>query len=130
MCAAVMTPGRGERHYLLTGTLVDVRDVVGELNRMTGRNLPTWPAPRALLRVSGRIFDWLALRTGRPMPLASESVNMMLDSADNPDVAFDQGPANSEFGLPKTPLEDTLRDTVQWLHTAGYITASEAGSLA
>ena len=64
------------------------------------------------------------------MPLASESVNMMLESADRPEVSFDQGPATSDFGFPKTPLEDTLRDTVQWLYGAGYITAAEAGKLA
>lgn len=130
LAAAVMTPGRGRRHYLLTGSLVDVRDVVGDLNEMTGRNLPTWPAPRALLRIAGRVFDWVALRTGKAMPLASESVNMMLESADRPEVSFDQGPATSDFGFPKTPLEDTLRDTVQWLYGAGYITAAEAGKLA
>ena len=130
LTAAVMTPGRGERHYLLTGQLVDVRDVVADVNRLTGRNIPTWPAPRALLRASGRLFDWLALRTGRPMPLAVESVNMMLESADRPDVSFDQGPATTDFGLPRTSLEDTLRDAVKWLYQAGQITKAQAGKLA
>lgn len=130
LTAAVMTPGRGERHYLLTGQLVDVRDVVADVNRLTGRNIPTWPAPHALFRASGRLFDWLALRTGRPMPLAVESVNMMLESADRPDVSFDQGPATTDFGLPRTSLEDTLRDAVKWLYQAGQITKAQAGKLA
>jgi dihydroflavonol-4-reductase len=130
LAAAVMTPGRGAHHYLLTGSLVDVRDVVTELNAMTGRNLPAWPAPRAVLRASGWFFDWLALRTGKPMPVAAESVNMMLAAADHPDGAFDQGPAAADFGLPKIATADTLRDTVKWLYEAGHITAAEAGKLA
>lgn len=130
LAAGVMTPGLGERHYLLTGHLVDVRDVVAEVNRLTGRNLPTWPAPRALLRASGKLFDWIALRTGRPMPLASESVNMMLEAADRPEVSFDQGPADADFGLPATPLGISLRDTLKWFHEVGQISSAQAGKLA
>lgn len=130
LAVAVMTPGRGARHYLLTGSLVDVRDVVTDLNTMTGRNIPAWPAPRTLLRASGWLFNWLALRTGRPMPIAAESVGMMLAAADQPDVVFDQGPATTHFGLPKIATADTLRDTVKWLYKAGQITATEAGKLA
>jgi nucleoside-diphosphate-sugar epimerase len=126
----VMTPARGERHYLLTGHSVDLRDVVATVNRLTGRKLRAWPAPRGLLRATGRLFDWLALRTGKAMPLAMESVDMMLESATRPDVSFDQGPATTDFGLPRTPLEDTLRDSVKWLHEAGHISAAEAGRLA
>jgi hypothetical protein len=64
------------------------------------------------------------------MPLAVESVNMMLESADRPDVSFDQGPATTDFGLPRTSLEDTLRDAVKWLYQAGQITKAQAGKLA
>ena len=63
------------------------------------------------------------------MPLSSESVNMMLEAADRPDASFDQGPATTDFGLPATPLEDTIRDTLTWLHEVGQISDSEAGTL-
>ena len=129
LAVGAMKPGLGRRHYLLAGNLVDVREVVALVNRLTGRSLPSWQAPKALLRASGKLFDWIALRTGKAMPLSSESVNMMLEAADRPDASFDQGPATTDFGLPATLREDTIRDTLAWFHEAGQISDAEAGAL-
>jgi nucleoside-diphosphate-sugar epimerase len=128
--AAAMKPGRGARHYLICGKRVDVADVVRDVARLTGRRLPVWPAPKRALAWSGRLFDWLSLRTGKKMPLDAESLNMMLSASERPELTFDQSPANADFGLPETPLEQTLRDMVRWLCDAGHISTGQAGKLA
>jgi dihydroflavonol-4-reductase len=128
--AAAMKPGHGARHYLMCGERVDVADVARDVARLTGRRLTVWPAPKAALAWSGRLFDWLSLRTGRKMPLDAESLNMMLSASEHPELSFDQSPANADFGLPKTPLEQTLRDMIRWLCEAGHISTRQAGMLA
>jgi nucleoside-diphosphate-sugar epimerase len=128
--AAAMTPGRGARHYLICGQRIDLADLIRHVSHLTGRRLAVLPAPRTVLKWSGRLFDWLSLRTGRRMPLDAESVNMMLLASERPEVAFDQSPATADFGLPQMALEQTLRDSVRWLCEAGHVSTRQAGKLA
>jgi hypothetical protein len=76
------------------------------------------------------VLDWLALRTGTRMPFDAESLELMVQNSEHPNVTFDQSPTNVDFGLPRTPLEETLRDTLRWLYEAGHISRRQAGSLA
>ena len=130
LATAVMTPGRGRRHYLFGGRYGDVRDVIAAVNRLTGRDVSVVTVSGGVLRAGSKLCDWISLRTGKPLPLTLESVDAMLASKDSPDVSFDQRPADTDFGLPRIPLEESLRDTIQWLHETGRISPGHAGKLA
>ena len=45
------------------------------------------------------------------------------------DTRYDDAPARETLGIQPRPLVDTYRDTVRWLHDAGWLTARQAGTV-
>lgn len=122
--AAVMEPGRGPRRYLVAGHSPDFRSLIGEIGHLTGRNLWSLKVPHGMALATGRLFDWLLVRFGLKAPIGYEAPWLVANGG-----VADGSAVTVDLGVKYRPLEETLTDTVRWLHEAGHISDKLAGRL-
>lgn len=106
----------GER-YILSGASLTVREAVALMGRVAGisgspRVLPPWAA-MGLARVAGTVGR---LRKRRA-PYCTEMMRTLLHGH-----RYDGTRAERELGLTYTPLEQTLRRTLDWYVAQGIVT--------
>ena len=109
---AAMQPGEGPRRYMVSGHHRSARDLVGELRRVTGRRLPVAPIPTAVAAAACRVGGLLPFN----LPLTTDGLWVL-----TADARTDDSATRHELGVVPRPLEETLRDTVDWLHSSGRI---------
>jgi dihydroflavonol-4-reductase len=114
---------RGEpgQRYLLSGATLTVTEALALLGRITG----TEPRPRVLpgrlaMAVAAGAEAFARIRRRRP-PVCREMVRTMLHGH-----AYDGSRATRELGLVYTPLEESLRRTVDWYVSEGLAPAASA----
>ncbi len=123
--AAVMTPGQGPRSYMVAGHYISMPDLIRTLGDLTGRRLPFATFPAWFLAIFGRASDVVQRRVRTRLPWDGEGIWVM-----NCAARCDDSKTRSELALEPRPLQETLADTVRWLHEAGHLTTREAGRLA
>jgi len=123
--AAVLEPGRGPRRYMLGGSFQDNAELAAVLQRITHRRMRTVYVPAPLMRAIGRAGDALRRRFGVRPGLTYEAMLFLTQC-----VPTDDSRAAEELGVRCRPLEDTLSDTLRWMHRQGMIEASQIGVLA
>jgi nucleoside-diphosphate-sugar epimerase len=123
--AAVMTPGRGPRRYMVAGDYVSLPDLIRTLADLTGRRIPFATFPGWFLAGFGRAADVVQRRVGTRLPWDAEGIWVM-----NCAARCDDSGTRAELGLEPRPLRDTLGDTVRWLVDVGHLSPREAGRLA
>ena len=75
----------------------------------------------------GKAFE----ATGNKMPLTGETARLTVGNARAGGLqSVDQGSAAEAFDFPSRSVTETLADTINWMHTAGHLTADQAGLLA
>jgi nucleoside-diphosphate-sugar epimerase len=123
--AAVLRPGTGPRRYLVPGHFLDGGTLFATLREVTGRRLPHVVLPAASMLP----FAWAASTAQRVLPfhLPAEYEGVLITGAR---TRCDDSRARQELDIAPTPLAETLRDTVRWLHQAGQLTARQAGTVA
>jgi nucleoside-diphosphate-sugar epimerase len=122
--AAVMTPGRGARRYMVAGHYVSMPDLIRTLADLTGRRIRFATLPGWFLAAFGRAADLVQRRVRTRLPWDAEGIWVM-----NCAARCDDSKTRSEFALEPRPLRETLTDTVQWLVEIGRLTSREAGRL-
>jgi nucleoside-diphosphate-sugar epimerase len=122
--AAVMTPGRGARRYMVAGDYVSMPDLIRTLADLTGRRIRFATLPGWFLAAFGRAADLVQRRVRMRLPWDGEGIWVM-----NCAARCDDSKTRSEFGIEPRPLGETLTDTVQWLVEIGRLTPREAGRL-
>jgi dihydroflavonol-4-reductase len=112
----------GER-YLLAGATLTVRESLDLFARVAGfRPRARFLPPRAALAVAGAV-ELAAALLGRRPPICREMVRTLLHGH-----AYDGSRAERELGLRYTPVEETLRRTLEWYAAQGLLTrAGRAG---
>ena len=110
----------GER-YILSGVTLTVTEALALLGRITG----TAPRPRRLpgpvaMAAAAGVELVARIRRRRP-PVCREMVRTLLHGH-----AYDGGRATRELGLAYTPLEESLRRTVDWYVSEGLAPAASA----
>ena len=103
------------------------RDLGAVLESVTGRRLVRLPLSGSLMRTAGRVMDRVIpyLPVELPMPLTEEAMGYATQW-----VPLDNTRVEEELQFRFRPLEETMADTVSWLHRAGHINSRQAGSLA
>jgi nucleoside-diphosphate-sugar epimerase len=121
--AAVMTPGRGPRRYLVPGHHVDGRLMFATLRAVTGRRLPCLFLPAGMMLP----VAWVASGAQRVIPfhLPIEYEGALIYRYD---TRYDDSRARQELGVRSRPLAETYADTVRWLHGTGQVTDRQAGA--
>jgi dihydroflavonol-4-reductase len=123
--AAMLTPGRGPRRYVLGGHYTRWSELYGSLRQLTGRRLPAVPTPGFLGRASGRAMDGLQRVARARLPFGHQGAWIITECSGTDDTA-----TRAELGLEPPPLEQTLADTIRWMEQAGHLPPKLAGELA
>lgn len=130
-CAATLVAlveGRGDGvdAWLPPITALQPGEQVDLLRRITGRALRTYVMDGMTL------YRLMAPTAGvfRRLPASVEALAIEGVLTIGVDNVFDPEDSAVRIGIPLTPLEDTMRDTVRWLLAKGQITAKQAGRAA
>jgi dihydroflavonol-4-reductase len=108
--------GRPGERYILSGRSVRVRRALDVLRAVTGRPSRTWFAPRGSVLPAAAVVEAAARAMGRTPPVCREVVKAGLHGH-----RYDGSKAARELGLVYTPLEETLRRTVDWFVAQGLL---------
>jgi dihydroflavonol-4-reductase len=109
---AAMQRGRVGERYLIGGENVTFERMFALLARITGRRAPRVKLPAGAARVIGRVAD----RIMSDPPL-TEQVALMTSRQ----WYYDDARARAELGHTSRPLEETLRDAVEWFERRGMV---------
>ena len=115
MVAAAERGVRGER-YIVTGPLTTMKDIALGLEANEGVKTPQMSIPDWLaLSIAWLLETWAGLTGGvNPMPL--DGIRTLLEKAN-----LSSAKAEQELGATFRPLRDTLKDTVSWYRSQGYL---------
>ena len=105
----------GER-YVLSGATLTVREGIELLDRLTGVNEPVRTLPPAIATAAAVVVETVArMRRTKPR-ICRDLVRTALHGH-----AYDGSRATGELGLSYTPLDETMRRTLDWFHEEGLI---------
>jgi dihydroflavonol-4-reductase len=122
--ARLFAPGGGPRRYLMGGHWVSTADIFRTVAKVVGHRLPRVRTPTRLAFAAGRLAE-VAQRRGIDPGFSSSEVWV---AANHPE--FDDHVTRDVLGVEWRPFEDTVRDTVAWLHEQGQVTSRQAGRAA
>jgi dihydroflavonol-4-reductase len=105
----------GER-YLLSGATLTIREAVEILRRVWGLPDRVRFAPGWVASAGAAVLDAGARLLGREAPICPESVRTLRHGH-----RYDGSRATRELGLVYTPIEDTVRRTLQWCADGGLV---------
>jgi len=109
--------GRSGQRYLLNSHSLPMAVFLECLEKLTDHPMPKWRVPCSLALAASACMElWSNLVSGRSpiAPLAGVRAGLR-------PIVFESKRAQSELGLPATPLSDTLKDAVAWLAVNGYL---------
>ncbi len=111
-----MERGRIGQRYILGNRNLTLREIFDILSPLTGIKTPRVKLPwRAILPLA-HANKWIAdYVTHRPPRIPLEGVRMAKYH-----MHYDCSKAIRELDLPQTPIEDSLRNAVNWFRTHGY----------
>jgi dihydroflavonol-4-reductase len=105
----------GER-YVLSGATVTVREGIQLLGRLTGINAPVRALPPAVATAAAVAVETAARLRGKTPRVCRDLVRTALHGH-----AYDGSRAARELGLSYTPLEETIRRTLDWFRDEGLV---------
>jgi dihydroflavonol-4-reductase len=105
----------GER-YVLSGATLTVREGIELLSRLSGINEPVRTLPPAAARAAAAAAEAVARLRGKTPRVCRDLVRTALHGH-----AYDGSKATRELGLTYTPVEETIRRTLDWFREEGLI---------
>ena len=131
VCVGALQPERGPRRYHVWGAPTSLGEMVGVVNRVTGRDIRLRWLPLFAVDVGGLLAEVATRITRRRLPLCVESARLFTQNIriGGPGV-IDDGPARMEFDYPRYDFEQSITDTLQWLAATGHLSDTQAGYLA
>jgi nucleoside-diphosphate-sugar epimerase len=116
--AAALQPGRGPRRYVVPGHHLDGQLAYGTLREVTGRRLPRVLLPAPMITPLSRLIETANTRLPSSWyyPAEREGVELVRRS-----TRFDTSAATADLGVEARPLDETFRDTAQWLVESGHL---------
>jgi nucleoside-diphosphate-sugar epimerase len=99
-------------------------NAVDVLARVTGRRLPLLRTSSRAAFATMRPLDALVARAPRSVPALAIAGLESFACAN----VYDDEAAFTRLGVTRTPIDETFRDTVRWLHARGQISAKQAGA--
>jgi dihydroflavonol-4-reductase len=113
---AALERGRPGERYILGGDNVPLREMLGEIARLTGRRAPRLELPRAPLYPLATAAEAIASFTGREPLLTRDGLRMSRHR-----MFFTSEKAMRELGYQSRPYAEALHDAVDWFRAAGYL---------
>ena len=122
--AMLELPG-GAHRFAAAGPFLDWRSLYALLDDITGTRLRRFTIPGAPLRALGSLGDQIKKLWDFEFPLTRDAMEY---ATLWPGTAPDD--TQQRLGLSFRGAEQTLTDTVRWLHEAGHLSAKKVGRLA
>lgn len=121
----VLAETRGEpgERYLLSGATLSTREAIGLLRRLWGRPGRVRWIPRGLAVAGGAAIEAGGRILRRDPPVCREAVRTLLHGH-----RYDGSRAERDLGLRYTPVEETLRRTLEWYADLGLVPPRRAGT--
>jgi dihydroflavonol-4-reductase len=104
----------GER-YILGHRNMSLREILQVLAEVSGLPAPRWKLPYSIALTAGYVSTGIAWMTRQPPAVPLVGVRL----ARHP-MYFTAQKAVRELGLPQSPIEEALRQAVQWFRERGY----------
>ena len=117
--------GRVGERYVLGHQNVSLLEIFRVLARLTGIPAPRFRVPYAVAWLAAAGMEGVARLTGTPPSVSLTAVRMARKR-----MYFSPARAVQELGLPQTPVEEALRDAVEWFLSRGYVRRPSARSRA
>jgi dihydroflavonol-4-reductase len=108
--------GRNNERYIVAGRYTELEQVFGMLERVSGVKTPKNKLPQWLLETMARVDELRAKLTNTPVKLPLIGIQTL-----HLKRSVSSAKAERELGATFRPLEQTLRDTVQWYRENGYV---------
>ena len=108
--------GRVGEKYILGNQNLSLTEIFGMLARLTGYPAPRIRVPWALAWCGALGMEAVARLTGGVPQVPLTAVRMARKR-----MHFSAAKAVRELGLPQTPVEEALRDAVDWFAARGYV---------
>jgi dihydroflavonol-4-reductase len=114
------------RSYILGGTNLYLRELLGLLAAVTGLPRPNWHVPRLVTLGAAWISESVEGRLlRRPPTIPLEAARMSTTQ-----MAFDDSRARSELGYQSRPPSEALEDSARWFYDNGYVRPDRRSRLA
>lgn len=117
-CFQALQQGRQGERYLAAGRHMEMDELFARLENATGVAAPKMPLPLGMLYVLGGLSEVWARLTGKEVLLSMASVRLLEKEAGR--TRFHHAKSERELGLRFRPVEETLRDEVNWYAANGY----------
>jgi dihydroflavonol-4-reductase len=116
--------GRPGERYVVAGPYAGLAEIAAAVEAVTGEPAPR-RLPEPLVAVAARLGDVYERLTGRAAPLTTAATSGL-----RTDWRVDSSKAVAELGATFRPLEETIRDEIDWFRANGYLEATDpaAGS--
>lgn len=124
--AAVLSPGRGPRRYVVPGHHVDGDQLFAACADVTGRRLPHLVVPARVMAPSTRLIGAAHRRLPERWHYPADQEGLEIVRRD---TRLDDSAARTELGIEPTPFRETIADTVRWLVESGRIAPRRAPRL-
>jgi dihydroflavonol-4-reductase len=102
--------GRVGERYILGHVNLRLGELLAKLHRLTGLPMPRMRVPYALALASALVSEGIAAVTHKPPMAPLTGVRLARTS-----MAFDCSKAGAELGWSCRPLEESLRDAIDWM---------------
>ncbi len=109
--------GRIGERYILGHQNLSLAEIFALLSKLTGIPAPRFRVPYAVAWLAAAGMEGLARVTGRAPQVPLTAVRMARKR-----MYFSAAKAVRELGLPQTPVDDALREAVDWFVECGYAT--------
>lgn len=111
---AAVTKGRASERYILSAAHVSMAHLCRALERATGIPAPKRKFPKPVMYAVAWISQQMASLTKGETNLTVDSVRVLTHK-----LRTDSGKARKELDIAFRPIEETLRDTAEWLRANG-----------
>lgn len=116
---ASLDQGRSGERYLAAGRHMTMRELIPLIGRVAGVKTPTRSIPMPLLYGLAGLQELYARLSGKPVLLSLATVRLMAREADR--TRFDASKSRRELGVEFRPVEETVRDTIDWYRNYGWL---------
>ena len=123
--AAVLNPGHGPRRYMLAGATASLAEQISVMRRLAGRRLVRVTAPARLVLAMTSAGD--VVQRVLPFRLPFNFGGVWVATNGGP---IDASATERDLGVRFRSPEDSIADTLRWLHAAGHLTDRQARLIA
>jgi len=119
-CGLILAAEKGQsgRHYIFSGSQVQVPELMKELERNIGYPAPTYEIPSAIARAAG-VLASIYYRLVRRRPVfTAYSIDVLRSNSQ-----VSSARAREELGFTTRPWQESIRDHVEWFRDEGMLPA-------